>query len=192
MTGFVAGLILFLSVHSISIVAPEWRDRIVERIGLRPWQTVYALVSILGLILIILGYSDLRNQTAILYMLPRWVHAISSMLMLPVFPLLLASFLPGIVRTMVAGHPTLVAVKFWALAHLLANGSVADVLLFGSILVWAVINRISLKKRPGRRIMMAPPSPRNDLIVVIGGLVIYTLMLRGGHAWLIGMPLVLR
>jgi uncharacterized membrane protein len=191
MTGFILGLILFLGAHSISIVAPSWRDRMVERIGLRTWQGVYAVISIIGLVLIVRGYSDLRNQTAFLYILPRWVHAISMVLMLPVFPLLLASYFRGGIQTL-ARHPTLVAVKLWALAHLLANGSVVDILLFGSVLFWAVVDRISLKSRPVRTIAAAKPGQWNDLIVVIGGLMLYSMMVQFGHRLLIGMPLVLR
>ncbi len=191
MTSFIAGLALFIGAHSTSIVAPGWRDRMVGRIGLIGWKAIYAVISLLGLVLIVRGYADLRNQTEILYILPRWVHAISMMLMLPVFPLLLATYLPGAIKT-AAKHPTLVAVKLWALAHLLANGSVADVLLFGSILIWAVVDRISLKRRPGRSIAAAKPGPWNDIIVVIGGLILYSLMMQFGHRLLIGMPLVLR
>jgi uncharacterized membrane protein len=112
-------------------------------------------------------------------------------LMLPVFPLLLATYLPGMVKT-AAKHPMLVAVKLWAVAHLLANGAVADVLLFGSILVWAVADRISLKRRSGRTTVSAKPGQWNDLIVVIGGLMIYSLMIQFGHRLLIGIPLVVR
>lgn len=191
MTGFLSGLILFLGAHSISIVAPGWRDRAVDRIGLRVWLAIYAAIALLGLILIIRGYADLRGQTAYLYSLPRWVHGISMVLMLPVFPLLLATYLPGMVKT-AAKHPMLVAVKLWAAAHLLANGTVADVLLFGSILVWAVADRISLKRRAGRTTASAKPGQWNDLIVVIGGLMIYSLMIQFGHRLLIGIPLVVR
>jgi uncharacterized membrane protein len=191
MTVFVLGLILFIGVHSVSIVAPAGRDRIVERIGLRPWQAIFALVSVASLVLIVTGYSGLRNQTAILYLLPRWVQVITSTLMIPVFPLVLATYFPGGIKAKLK-HPMLVAVKLWAFAHLLANGSVADVLLFGSILAWAVAVRISLKRRPVRAITSAPPGPWNDVIAVVGGLAIYGLMLNGGHALLIGMPLVLR
>ena len=186
-----AGLALFLGAHSLSIVGPKWRDRAVERIGLRPWQGIYALISIAGLILIFRGYADVRNQTHYLYVLPRWINAITMTLMLPVFPLLLATYLPGGLRS-AAKHPTLVAVKLWAFAHLLANGSVADVVLFGSVLAWAVADRISLKRRPPRAAPAAPTGPWNDVIAVVGGLLLYSLMLQWGHAWLIGMPLVLR
>lgn len=191
MTGFLSGLILFIGVHSISIVAPGWRDRTVDRIGLRVWQAIYATIALLGLILIIRGYADLRGLTANLYSLPRWVHGISMVLMLPVFPLLLAAYLPGMVKT-AARHPMLVAVKLWAVAHLLANGTVVDVLLFGSILAWAVADRISLKRRPERKTPGGKPGQWNDLIVVIGGLMIYSLMIQFGHRLLIGMPLVVR
>jgi uncharacterized membrane protein len=130
-----------------------------------------------------------RNQTALLYLLPRWVHAITTTLMLPVFPLLLAAYLPGAIRT-ATRHPLLIAVKLWALAHLLANGSLADVALFGSLLVWAVAERISLKRRLPRPVPTAPPGRWNDVIAIVGGLILYGFMLHGGHRLLIGMPLV--
>lgn len=86
-------------------------------------------------------------------------------------------------------HPMLVAVKLWAFAHLLVNGSPPDVLLFGSVLAWAVAERISLKRRTPRPIRSAPPGRFNDWIALIGGMVLYALMLNGGHAWLIGVPI---
>jgi uncharacterized membrane protein len=191
MTELAAGLILFLGAHSISIIAPAWRDQVAAKIGLRSWQGIYAVIALVGLILIVRGYSDVRNQTAILYQFPRWMQAISSTLMLPVFPLLLAAYLPGMIKT-AAKHPMLVAVKLWALAHLLANGSVADVVLFGSVLAWAVADRISLKRRTPRPTPAAPPGRWNDLIAIIGGMLIYAVILNGGHRWLTGMPLILR
>lgn len=191
MAQLLLGLGLFVGVHSISVLAWRWRDRVVERIGLAPWQGIFALVSIAGLVLIVMGYSELRGRTEILYLLPRWVHVVSTTLMLPVFPLLLGAYLPGGIKA-AARHPMLVAVKLWAFAHLLANGSLADVLLFGTVLAWAVAVRISLTRRPVRRIASAPPGQWNDVIAVVGGLVLYGLMLNGGHALLIGMPLVLR
>ena len=76
MTQLLSGLVLFIGVHSISVVAWRWRDRVVERIGLAPWQGIFALISITGLVLIVTGYSELRGRTEILYLLPRWVHAV--------------------------------------------------------------------------------------------------------------------
>jgi uncharacterized membrane protein len=179
---------LFLGVHSISIVAPGWRDRTAARVGPGLWQAAYAVVAIAGLVLLVRGYAGLRNQMAPLYVAPGWMYAVTTTLMLPVFPLLLAAYLPGMIRTAMR-HPMLVAVKLWAFAHLLVNGSPPDVLLFGSVLAWAVAERISLKRRTPRPIRSAPPGRFNDWIALIGGMVLYALMLNGGHAWLIGVPI---
>lgn len=190
MTKLSIGLLLFLGSHSISIVAPSWRDRVVASIGLLPWQGIYALFAIPGLVLIALGYAEARLDPVVLYVPPLWLRSFTTMLMLPVFPLLLATYLPGMIKTAVR-HPTLVAVKLWALAHLLANGMLADVVLFGSLLIWAVADRISLKRRAPRKNPELPAGRSNDWIALGGGLVIYGLMLAGGHAWLTGMPLIL-
>lgn len=191
MTTYLSGLVLFFGAHSISIVSPRWRDLVTARIGVQAYRGIYALASLGGLALIIIGYADLRGQTAILYVTPRWVQGISATLMIPVFPLLVATYLPGVIKT-VARHPTLVAVKLWAFAHLLANGSIADVVLFGSFLAWAVAVRISLKRRPAHKVPEAPPGRWNDIIAIVVGAAIYAFMLHAGHAWLIGVPLVLR
>ena len=191
MVGYLSGLVLFVGVHSLSIVAPTWRQAMIGRIGRNAWRGVYALASLVGLYLIVTGYADLRNQTMVLYVLPRWIQGITATLMIPVFPLLVASYFPGWIKTL-ARHPTLVAVKLWAVAHLLANGTLADVLLFGTLLAWAVAVRISLKRRAPIDPPMLPAGRFNDLIVIVVGAALYAFMLNGGHAMLIGMPLVLR
>jgi uncharacterized membrane protein len=191
MSVLITGLLLFLGIHSVSIIAPNWRERAAARLGHRVWRAIYALLALIGLILIVRGYADLRGQTAVLYQTPRWMHAISASLMLPVFPLLLAAYLPGMIKA-ACKHPMLVAVKLWAFAHLLVNGSVADVALFGSVLAWAVADRISLKRRRPRAAPALPSGRWNDLFAVFVGMALYGLMLHGGHAWLIGVPLVLR
>jgi uncharacterized membrane protein len=112
------------------------------------------------------------------------------LLMLPVFVLLLAAYFPGRIRA-AAKHPMLLATKLWATAHLLANGTLADVLLFGSFLAWAVADRISMKKRTQRAIPGAPPGAANDAIAVVGGLALYALFAFWAHRVLIGMPLLL-
>jgi uncharacterized membrane protein len=104
---------------------------------------------------------------------------------------LLAAYLPGRIKT-AAKHPMLAGVKLWAFAHLLANGALADVVLFGTFLAWAVADRISLKRRAPRPVPATPPSRWNDAIAVVGGLAVYVGIVLGGHAWLTGMPLVLR
>jgi uncharacterized membrane protein len=106
--------------------------------------------------------------------------------MLPVFPLIFAAYLPGRIKA-VMKHPMLAAVKLWAFAHLLSNGTLADVLLFGGFLAWAVLDRISLKRRPAQAPRTAPARPFNDLIAVVLGLAVYALFIGWAHRWLIGV-----
>ena len=180
------GLALFLGVHSVAIVAPEWRDRRVAALGEVPWKGVYALVSIVGFLLLIYGFGQARLDPVVLYAPPPWLRHITALLMLPVFPLLFAAYLPGRIKTALK-HPMLAAVKFWALAHLLSNGNLGDVLLFGGFLVWAVLDRISLKHRPPRTIPGAPPSKFNDAIAVVLGLVVYVAFVKWLHVLWIGV-----
>jgi len=183
----IVGLVLFLGIHSIAIVASGWRDRMLERMGEGPWKGLYTVISIIGFVLILWGYSLARRQPVVLYSPPYWTHYVTALLMLPAFPLLLAAYLPGRIKTALK-HPMLVAVKAWALGHLIANGMLADVLLFGSFLAWAVVDRISFKWRPPRAIRTAPPSAANDAIAVIAGLALYVLFVLWLHQKWLGVP----
>lgn len=182
----IIGLILFLGVHSISIVNAAWRDRMVARIGLLPWQGLYALVAIVGLVLIVNGYGLARQDPTILYVPPSWLRHVAVLLLVFVFPLLFAAYLPGRIQT-ATKHPMLIATKLWAFAHLLANGSLADVVLFGAFLVWAVVERISLKRRTPLPVPGAPPSRFNDALAVFLGLGLYAAFIFGVHTWLFGV-----
>ena len=186
MTILIIGLVLFLGIHSISIVAPGLRARAAAALGPNPWRGLYALVSLAGFLLIIYGFHLARQAPVVLYALPAWTRHLTLLFMLPVFPLILAAYLPGRIRTALK-HPMLAAVKFWALAHLLSNGMLADVLLFGSFLVWAVADRISFKRRPPQVVPTAPPGRFNDVIAVIAGLALYAVFIRWAHAWLFGV-----
>ena len=185
----VAGLVIFLGVHSVSIVAPGWRAATIARLGERPWKGVYSLVSALALALIVVGYGMARRDPVVLYAPPAALRHLALVFMLPVFPLLFAAYLPGRIRA-ATKHPFLLAVKIWAFAHLLANGSVADVLLFGGFLAWAVADRISVKRRPAAQtheVPAAPARPANDAIALVGGLVVYAVVLLWAHRWIIGV-----
>jgi uncharacterized membrane protein len=182
----ILGLVLFLGVHSIEIASPGLRSGAIARIGERPWKGMYSLLSIAGFILLVWGYGIARQQPIVLYVPPIWTRHVAALLMLPVFPLLLAAYLPGRIKT-AAKHPMLAAVKFWALAHLIANGTLADVLLFGSFLVWAVADRLSFKRRAVRAVAGAPPSRLNDAIVIVGGLVLYVVFAFWLHVRWIGV-----
>jgi len=188
MSLLIIGLLLFFAAHSISIVNVSWRDRVAARIGIMTWQGLYALVAVAGLLLIIWGYGLARQDPLVLYLPPVWLRHGATLLQIFVFPLLLATYLPGRIQT-ATKHPMLVATKLWALAHLLANGTLADVLLFGSFLVWAVADRISLKRRTPPQVPALPSSRINDVLVVVLGLVLYVAFVFWGHGWLIGVPL---
>jgi uncharacterized membrane protein len=189
MTSLVAGILIFFGIHSVSLLALDWRNRLAQRLGTRAWQGIYSVVSAVGLYLLISGYGAARHVAEVLYVPPTWLRYVAALLVLPVFTLALASVLPGRIQAR-ARHPLLAATKLWAVAHLLTNGSVADLLLFGSFLLWAVAVRISLKRRPARPPRTLPASPANDVIAVLGGLGLYALFVLWLHVrWLGVSPL---
>jgi uncharacterized membrane protein len=189
MTLLLAGLVLFLGIHSLVIFAPAVRERLVQKLGHNGWRGIHSLFSLAGLVLIVVGYGQARQAPVLLYAPPFWMRHVTFTLMLPVFPLLFAAYFPGRIRA-VLKHPMLLAVKIWALAHLLANGTLADLLLFGGFLAWAVANRISLKRRAPTLQVSSPPRPLNDVIAVVLGLALYVATLLWLHRLLIGMPLI--
>lgn len=186
MSLLVVGLLLFLGIHSVSIVANDWRDAQVRRRGEGAWKGLYSVVALIGLVLIVVGYGQARQAPVVLYVPPTGLRHAAWLLMLPVFVLLLASNLPGRIQT-ATRHPMLLATKLWATAHLLANGTLADVLLFGGFLAWAVLDRISVKRRPPRPKPELPRKPYNDVIALVGGLALYAAFIGGLHTWLIGV-----
>jgi uncharacterized membrane protein len=181
MERLILGLAVFFGVHSISLLALGWRNRVAERLGTRTWQGIYSVAALVGFYLLVTGYAAARASDAVLYAAPPAFRYIAALLMLPAFSLALASVIPGRIRT-AAQHPLLLATMLWAAAHLLTNGSVADLLLFGTFLVWAVAVRISLEHRPARPIRVLPSSPANDVIVVVGGLALYAIFIFWLHA----------
>jgi len=186
MLTLIVGLALFFSLHSVSIIAPHWRERMLLFVGTGAWKSLYALLSGVGFVLIVVGFAHARPSAAVLYVPPASLRLVSLLLLLPVFPLLLAAYLPGRIRTR-AKHPMLAAVKLWATAHLLAVGTLPDVLLFGCFLIWAIVDRISLKRRRPAPPPSAPFSRPGDLIAVVLGLALYALFLLKLHALLIGV-----
>ncbi|HEY2256363.1 MAG TPA: NnrU family protein [Variovorax sp.] len=187
MSLFVLGLVLFLGIHSVSIVAPAWRDAQIRQRGEGIWKGLYSVVSVVALVLLIYGYGQARQAPIQLYTPPTALRHLALLLLLPVFPLFLAAYLPGRIQRM-ARHPMLLSVKLWATAHLLANGTLADVLLFGGFLVWAIADRISVKRRAVQhQVPGAPPGALNDVIALVVGLMVYAAFLFWVHVWLIGV-----
>lgn len=184
----ILGLVLFLGIHSTSIFARDWRDRQVSTRGEGGWKGLYTIVSLAGLVLIVWGYAMAQPTAPVLYVTPFWMVHLMALLMLFSFVSLGVSQVPaGRLKPMLK-HPMLAAVKIWAFAHLLVNGDLASILLFGSFLAWAVVDRISLKRRNAP--VPAPGPARNDLIGVVLGLVLYGLFLWKLHEWLIGVSIL--
>lgn len=188
----VIGLVLFLGIHLLP-TAPDLRRDLTARFGENPYKMVFSLLSILGFALIVIGYGKLQvtpGKNPELWSPPFWLRHVSFLLMIPAMILLVAAYVPSRIRTAVK-HPMLAAIKVWAFAHLLANGDAASVLLFGSFLAYAVYDRISVKKRAALGPLGAKTGGLSgDIAAVAIGLLLYAGLLFGGHARLIGVPLL--
>ena len=188
MTYMILGLIIFLATHSVRIFADGWRSRTITRIGANPWKSLYSLVSIAGFALIAVGYGQARLDSAVLYNPPPSMSHFAGQLVLLAFVLLAAAYVPGNQIKAAVGHPMIAGVKLWAFAHLLCNGRVADVILFGAFLAWAVADFI-VSRRRDRVAGTTYPSGKasRTLIAVAAGTVVWVAFAFGLHKYLIGV-----
>jgi uncharacterized membrane protein len=184
----IAGLVLFLGIHSINIVAPARKLALTDSLGTTKWKLIYSVVSILGFLLIINGYAAARVSPSWLWMPPAGLRHFALLLTVPAFILLIAAYVPGNRIKAKLGHPMFAAVKIWAFAHLLANGSAADVLLFGSFLVWAIAG-FAVSRRRDRLAGIQRPAgtTRGDITTVLIGLVSWAVFAMFLHTALIGV-----
>lgn len=143
----VAGLIVFLGVHSVRIFAEDWRNQTRERLGENAWKGLYSLLSLLGFVLLVWGFGVAREQPVVLWVPPVGMRHLASSLTLLAFILLVATYVPGNGIKARVHHPMVLSVKVWALAHLLSNGMLAHVVLFGAFLLWAVLDFRSCRQR---------------------------------------------
>lgn len=188
MTYLILGLVIFLGVHSVRIFAGDWRDAQVARLSEMRWKGVYSLISAIGLGLIIWGYGLARADPVVLWSAPAWTRHLAALLTLPAFILLVAAYLPGSHIKAKIGHPMVAGVKSWALAHLIANGNLADAVLFGAFLVWAIASYVSSRRRDRLAGRTYPACCwRRDASVVAIGSLAWVLFALWGHAWLIGV-----
>ena len=205
MTQLILGLILFLGAHSVRIWADGWRNQTIEAYGEKAFKGVYALVSILGFYLLVVGYGEARLQTVALWNPPIFTKHISLLLMLLSSILLMATYIPRNHFKMRLGHPMVLSVKVWALSHLLANGNLADLVLFGSFLIWAVLNFRSARARDralllnlnvteeatGESIAESEsahqPKLLSTIITLVGGIAIWALITFVLHAKIVGV-----
>jgi uncharacterized membrane protein len=187
----ILGLLIFFGIHILPTQV-ELRNGLVHRFGRAAYMGLFSLVSAIGLALIVLGYAKLHGgpvgKNPELWSPPYWLRHITMLLLIPSMILLVATYVPSRIRT-AARHPMLAAIKLWALGHLLVNGDLASILLFGSFLAYAVYDRISVKHRQAS----GPLGDRKgglpgDIIVVVGGLALYVALVFFLHEWLFGVP----
>lgn len=193
MSLLVLGIVLFLGIHLIRVVAPGFRTSLIAGLGEAGWKIAYSIVSIVALVVLIYGFGQARDMTPI-WSPPFWMSHITILLMLFALICLAASLLPAGHIAVRTKHPMVLSVKIWALAHLLSNGDGAAMLLFAAFLAWGVILRISLKRRERAGEITLRPfvSATYDLYAIVIGAVAWALIIWKLHAWIIGVsPLVM-
>lgn len=184
----VLGLVIFLGVHSVRIVADGWRTGMIARLGEKPWKGIYTLLSIAGFVLIVWGFNLARQLPGLLWEAPRGMRDVTSLLMLIAFVLLVAAYVPRNGLKARLHHPMVLAVKVWAFAHLLSNGSPADVLLFGAFLVWAVFSFRAARARDRMAQTVYPAGTTSGTIItVVVGVVVWVVFAFWAHGLLIGV-----
>ena len=181
------GLLVFLGSHSLRIVAPAWREAQVARLGEQRWKDLFSVVSLASFVLLAWAWGQTRSDPLVLWVPPLWARHVASSLVLPAFILLVAAYVPRNGLKARVGHPMVAGTKLWALAHLIANGNLGDVMLFGGFLVWAVFDFVSARRRDRAAGVVYPAGsiPRTAAAVAIG-LVAFWLFARYAHLWLFG------
>ncbi|MFM1987099.1 MAG: hypothetical protein RJA99_56 [Pseudomonadota bacterium] len=184
----VLGLVLFLGVHSVRVFADDWRTAQIAARGEGAWKGVYSVLSLAGLVLIVYGYGLTRQAPVDLWNPPVWTRHLAALLTLPAFVLLAAAQVKGTRIKAAVGHPQVLGTKLWAFSHLIANGRLGDVVLFGAFLVWAIVLYGASRRRDrrtGTRHVAGPAS--RDAIAVVAGLAAWAAFAWWLHAWLIGV-----
>jgi uncharacterized membrane protein len=188
MTLLIIGIIVFLGIHLLPTF-PHVRGGLIERLGENGYKILFAVLSIAGFALLVWGFAE--APVIQVWSPPAWTRWVAIVLMLPAFIFLVAAYVPGQIKARVK-HPFLIAIKTWALAHLIANGDLASIILFGSFLAYAVYDRIALKGRKPTELIgtAAQGGSRNDLIAVVFGVLFYVVFLVWLHPLLIGRAVV--
>lgn len=188
MTALIIGLLIFIGAHSVRIVADGWRAGRIAQLGEMPWKGLYSLVSLAGFALIVWGYGLTREAPVDLWFPPLWTRHVTTLLTLPAFILLAAAYVPGNSFKAAIGHPMVAGVKLWALAHLVSNGRLGDVLLFGAFLVWAALDFRSARRRDrAAGVQRAAVTPARNAATIAAGVIAWAAFAAFLHGWLIGV-----
>jgi len=182
------GLLLFLGIHSVRICATPWRTAQIARVGEGKWKGVFSLVSLIGFFLIVWGYGQARLDPLVLWIPPVWTRHVAALLTFVAFVLIAAAYVSGTRIKAAIGHPMVAGATLWAFAHLIANGMLADVVLFGGFLGWAIA-LFAFSRRRDRDAGIVYPAgslSRDALAAAIGGVawIVFAVWL---HLWLIGV-----
>lgn len=187
---FIAGLVLFLWTHLLRVLAPEQRAAMITRLGPTGWKIAYSAVAFAGFLMMIVGYASIRWSSPVLWSPPPgWVRMAVGLLMLPALVVFVAAYLPGRIRAALR-HPMMIATVIWATLHLLVNGRVADLLLFGAFLAWALVVLVASFRRPWIRPAKAPSFLWDSVAIAAGAGAWWWLAFGGGHLMLFGMPVM--
>ncbi|MEF8699310.1 MAG: NnrU family protein [Candidatus Accumulibacter sp. UW20] len=188
MTLLILGLVIFLGIHSTRIFAAGFRNAQVAKLGLNGWKAVHSLLSIVGFVLLVYGYGEARLSPVVVWSPPLWTRHLAALLTLPAFILLVAAYVPGTRIKQAVGHPMVAGVKVWAFAHLISNGTLADLLLFGSFLAWAILDYLCARRRDRAAGTVYATGPMTrDLAAGVIGLAAWVVFAFWAHGWLIGV-----
>ncbi len=188
MAMLIAGLLLFIGTHSTRIFAEDWRSTMIARLGEKPWKGLISVVSLAGFVLMIVGYDAARSAPVPIYAPPTWLRHLSVLLMVVASILLVATYVPRNALKAKMGHPMVLSVKTWAFAHLLANGTLADLLLFGSFVIWAVLDfRVSRRRDRANGTVYPEGALGNTLVTVVLGVVVWAVFAFWLHARWVGV-----
>ena len=188
MTVLILGLVLFLGVHSTRIVADGWRTATIARIGEKPWKGLFTLVSIASFALIVWGFGQARRSPVYLWEAPMGMRHVAGALLLVAFILLVATYVPRNSIKARLHHPMVLSVKVWALAHLLANGNLADVVLFGAFLIWAVFSfRAARQRDRAAGTVYLSGTASATAITVVVGIAAWAVFAFWAHGYLFGV-----
>jgi uncharacterized membrane protein len=184
---FLIGLVIFLGSHSCRIFAESWRNNMIDRIGEVKWKGLYTIISLIGFIIMVIGYGQARQSTVVLWQPNSFLIYIALALNLIAFIFLAGSSPSNNAIRLKLKHPMILGVKVWALAHLLSNGTLVNLILFGSFLIWAVLDFRSARKRPVHITEQAQVSTKATVIAITAGVILWAVFVFGLHQYLIGV-----